>query len=203
MASANSLNFKCDFRFALNLTSSRKGTCGYLLEFSGLGGLSLKKDIEVWNPFDCAGQKVITGSTVKCIGLLEAFEYEGGETDPIRVRGYVSKGTAAEVRAKLARPLSNTKLKLAWYIIDFDEDSKLWYEAAFVKEPTQAEANIDSTGGALQISIANEPTKASQTLDINIFQFEFQVVPADGKNAKIEFATGPAQKLVKQWGESA
>jgi hypothetical protein len=107
------------------------------------------------------------------------------------------------VRAKLARPLTNTKLKLAWYIIDFDEDSKNWYEAAFVKQPAQAEANIDSAGGELQIFIANEPTKASETLDINLFAFEFQVVPADGKNAKVEFATGPSQKLVKQWGESA
>ena len=203
MANPNSLNFTCDWRFALNLKASRKGTCGYLLDFSGLGGLSLKKDIEVWNPFDSAGQKVLTGATVKCIGLIETFQFEGGETDPIRLKLFVSKGTAAEVRAKLSRPLTNTKLKLAWYIIDFDEDSKNWYEAAFAKEPKQAEANIDSAGGELQIFIANEPTKASDTLDINVFALEFQVVPADGKNAKIEFATGPSQKLVKQWGETA
>jgi hypothetical protein len=202
MPNPNSLNFTCDYQFAVNLKASRKGTCGYLLDFSGLGGLSLRKDIEVWNPYAGAGQTVIRDDTIKCIGLVESFGYEGGETDPIRIKCYVSKGTASEIRAKLARPLSNVKLKLSWYIIAFDEDSKLWHEAAFVKVPSQADAIIDTVGGELQIFIANQPTKADPTLDINLFAFEFQVVPADNKNAKIEFATAPTQKLVKQWGES-
>ena len=201
MTNPNALNFDCDWKFGLNLRASNKGTVGYLLEFNGLGGLNLKKDIEVWNPYDAAGQKVVTGPKIKCIGLMEWFRFEGGDNDPVRMKFYVSKPMGAEVRAKLAKPLTNTKLKLAWYIIDFDEDAKLWYEAAFVKSPKQAEANIDSAGGNLQIFVDNEPDKASDSLDINVYPFEFQVVPADKKNAKLEFATGPTQRLVKQWGE--
>ncbi|MDD9945998.1 MAG: hypothetical protein OXU20_33450 [Myxococcales bacterium] len=201
MPSGNALNYDCNWRFAANVRSSEKDTVGYVLFWSGCGGLSLKKDITVWNPYDAAGQKLVTGEQIECIGLIDKFEYEGGELDPIRISAYVSKSTAADVRAKLARPLTNTKLKLSWYIIDFDEDKKLWYEAAFVKTPAKAEANIDSAGGELQVFIATEPTKISETLDLNVYRFEFQVVPADKKKATLEFATGPQTRLVKRWGE--
>jgi hypothetical protein len=59
---------------------------------------------------------------------LERFRYEGGEGDPISMRAFISKGNAADVRAKLARPLANTSLKVGWYIIDFDGEQKLWFE---------------------------------------------------------------------------
>lgn len=203
MGRDNALSYQCDWRFAINLISSRKGTCGYLLAFAGLGGLSLKQDIEVWNPFDGAGQTVVSGATIKCIGLIDTLHYEGDATDPIRIKCYVSKGTQSELRSKLSRPLTNTKLKLAFYVIDFDEDSKKWYEAVFAKEPKQADVSIDSEGGTLQMFIASTATKASDTLDLNLFAFEFQVVPQDAKSVNLEFATGPTQRLIKCWGESA
>jgi hypothetical protein len=199
---SNDLDFDCDWRFGLNLRPSLKGTVGYLLDWSGCGGLSLQKDIEVWNPFNTSGQRVVSGRIIKCIGLLESFRFAGGQNDPVRIKAFVSKGTAADLRSKLARPLTNTRLKLAWYIIDFDDSDKLWYEAAFLKSPKTADASIDSAGGELQIFVDNEPTRISETLDINVFGFEFQVVPADKKTATLEFASGPTRKLVKQWGDS-
>lgn len=199
--SPNALNFDCDWRYGLNLNPSQRGTVGYLLDFSGCGGLTLSKDIEVWNPFDSEGQTVLSGDRVKCIGLVEQFRYEGGEGDPIRIRAYLSKGNAADVRAKLARPLNNTSVKLAWYIIDFDNEAKLWYEAAFLKSPKKADANLDSAGGELQLFVDNEATSLNDTLDIGVYALEVQVVPADNKKATLEFATGPRRRLVKQWGE--
>jgi hypothetical protein len=199
--SPNALNFAADWRYGLNLNPSQKATVGYLLEFSGCGGLTLSKDIEVWNPFDSPGQTVISGDRVKCIGLIEQFTYEGGEGDPIRIRVYVSKGNAADIRAKLARPLTNTSVKLAWYIIDFDNEKKLWFEAAFLKKPKKADSNVDSSGGELQLFVDNEATPINDVLDIGVYAFEFQVVPADKKKATLEFATGPQRRLLKQWGE--
>lgn len=199
----NPLDFACDWRLGFNLQPHLKGTVGYLLQWSGLGGLSLKKDVVVWNPFSTTGQKVVSGPTVSCIGLLEWFRFAGGKSDPIHLRAYVSKDSAANLRAKLARPLTNTRLKLAWYIIDFDVGDKVWYEAALLKEPTAAEASLDSTGGTLRISVDREPTRLSETLDINVFGLELQVVPASKKKTLLEFASGSAQRLVKQWGDEA
>lgn len=200
---ANNLNFDCDWRYGINLHPSRKARVGYLLSWSGCGGLNLTKDITVWNPFSTQGQRVVSGPKVDCLGLIETFRFDGDETDPIRIRAYVSKKTATDVRAKLARPLTNTKLKLGWYIIDFDEDDKLWFEAALVKSPTEATVNVDTAGGNLQLFIDNHATRVDDNLDIRLYGFEFQVVPADGETTNLEFASGSARRLVKQWGEAA
>ena len=45
--------------------------------------------------------------------------------------------------------------------------------------------------------------RVSDTLDVNVFRFEFQVVPQDKKKAELEFASGPSRRLVKQWGEGS
>ena len=59
--SANDLSYQCDWRFGFNLNSNAKGTVGYLLFWSGCGGLNLARDIEVWNPFTGPGQTVVSG----------------------------------------------------------------------------------------------------------------------------------------------
>jgi hypothetical protein len=200
-APTNSLDFVCDWRFGFNLDSNSKGTVGYLLMWSGCGGLNLAKDITVWNPFDAAGQTVVTGPTIQCIGLIESFRYAGGGDDPIRISVYVSKGTAADVRGKLASPVPNTKLQLTWYIVSYDDEKKGWYEAALVRDTGKVDASVDTANGDLQMFVANDGTRISDTLDLKVYKFEFQVVPAANKTSLLEFATGPSQKLVKQWGD--
>ena len=199
--SANSLSFDCDWRFGFNLHALGKGTVGYLLFWSGCGGLNLKKDVQVWNPFDSAGQTVVQGPKIDCIGLIESFRFEGGEDDPIRISAYVSKDVAADVRATLARPLPTTKVKVGWYIISYDDDDKCWYESSLIRDKKNAEANIDTSDGVMQMFIANQGTRIAETLDLKVYKLEFQIVPAAGKNTLIEFATGPSQRLVKKWGE--
>jgi hypothetical protein len=197
---ANSLDFVCDWRYGFNLSTKGKATVGYLLFWSGCSGLNLSKDIEVWNPFTGQGQTVVSGATIKCIALIESFKFEGGAEDPIRISAYVSKEIAANIRAKLASPLPSTKVKLQWYIIAYDDDAKNWYEAALLKGSAKADANIDTSKGQVQMFITNEPSRISETLDLKVYRFEFQVVPAVGATVNLEFATGASQKLVKEWG---
>lgn len=195
----NNLDFDCDYRFGFSVDPKRKATVGYLLFWSGCGGLNLKKDIEVENPFGSAGQTVVKGRRVSCVGLLESMRYGGGADEPMRFVTYVSQGAAADVRSKIGRPLTSTKLAFSFYIVAYDDERKQWYEAAFVKDKKNAEANLDTTGGELQIFVAKTPTPVSDTLDIKVYKLEFQVVPAKGKTSKLEFALGPTQRLVKEW----
>jgi len=196
----NNLDWDCDVRFGLNLDPRDKGAVGYLLSFSGCGGIGLRKDIEVWNPYDAAGQTVVTGPNGQCVGLLESFRFRGGGDDPMRFVAYVSKGTAADIRAKLARPLPSTKARLSFYIIAFDDEKKQWFEAVLPKDRRELDVNLDTTGGALQIFVSGEPKRPTEAFDLNVYRFEFQVVPALGASALLEFSTGPTQHLVKQWG---
>jgi len=197
---ANNLNFDCDWRFGFNLEAKKKATVGYLLFWSGCGGLTLPQDIEVWNPFSSPGQTILNGPRVPCVGLLEQFRFDGGSTDPMRFSVYVSKGTAANVRAKLVSPLTNIKLKLAFYIIGFDDEKKVWYEAALIKDASsKVDAVLDTVAGNLQLYVATEPTAVAEHLDIQVYKLEFQVVPALGTTAHLEFATGPTTRVVREW----
>lgn len=197
---ANNLNFTCDWRFGFNLEAKKKGAVGYLLFWSGCGGLTLQQDIEVWNPYSSPGQTILSGSRLTCVGLIEQFQFEGGPNDPMRFSVFVSKGTAANVRAKLVSPLTNTKLKLAFYIIGFDDEKKTWYEAALIKDAScKVDAVLDTIGGDLQLFVATEPTGVAPHLDVQVYKLEFQVVPAIGKTAHLEFATGPTTRVVRQW----
>jgi hypothetical protein len=195
----NGLSYDCDWRLGFNLDPLQKGTIGYVLFWSGCGGLSLGKDIEVWNPFAGTGQTVSSGATIKCVGLLESFQFTGDSDAPIRMTAYVSKDTAANVRAKLANPITATTLQVSWYIISYDDDRKQWFEAAFIKNGAKAQADVDITDGILQLFIDNNPVVVDARLDLRVFKFEFQVIPAEGSATLLEFATGATQRLVKNW----
>mgnify|MGYP001190721843 FL=1 len=198
---ANSLDFACDWRYGFNVNPSQKGTVGYLLSWNGCGGLNLAKDIDVWNPFTGAGQTVIRGQTVRCIGIIQDFKYQGGDTDPIRISCYISKGNQSNIRAKLAKPLTNTKVKMGWYIISYDESAKQWYEAVKLISPKVAQTNVNSADGEMQIFMDKDPEKLSETLDINVYRFEFELIPQENKKVRVQYATGPTKRVVRQWGE--
>jgi hypothetical protein len=199
----NNLNFDCDWRYGFNVDARRKGTVGYLLSWSGCGGLTLATDIEVWNPFSSPGQTVVSGAKVVCVGLIEHFKFEGGADDPIRISAFVSKGAAANVRAKLATPLTSTKLKVGFYVMGFDDERKAWYEAALIKDGSgKVSAVVDTVDGVLQLFVANETTPLAEHLDIQLQRIEFQLAPAEGKTATLEFATGPSTRVVRAWGDA-
>jgi hypothetical protein len=175
---------------------------GYLLFWSGCGGLSLNSDIQVWNPYNTPGQTVVTGAMVTCIGVIERFHFDGDDDDPIRISVYVSKDNAASIRAKLSSPVTSTTVQVGWYIISFDDDRNAWYEAAYLQGGANASANLDTTNGELQISIANVAVRIQETIDLKVYKFEFQIIPAAGAQSTLQFATGPTQKIVKTWGSS-
>jgi hypothetical protein len=192
-------HFECEWRLGFNLNPNAKGTMGYLLFWSGCGGLSLSRDIEVWNPFAGAGQTIASGSTIKCIGLIESFDFSGDDDAPIRIIAYVSQETAANVLAKLAKPITSTAIQVAWYVVSFDDTRKQWFEAAFVKNNAKASASVDTAGGQVQLSVDGAPVRVGELLDIKVHKLEFQIIPEEGASSLLEFATGPTQRLVKNW----
>jgi hypothetical protein len=197
---SNDIRLQCNWQGAFNVSPKHKGAYGYLTEWSGLGGLLLAKDIVVWNPITGTAQQVLGGQTVPCVGVLESFSFAGDTTDPIRVSCFVSKDNQTNIRAKLSRELVNTKIKAAFTVADYDESSKNWFGAVDLLDPKRLDAVVNTVDGELQVSIDAAPTRISDSLDIHVFRFQFEVVPHPRKKSKIQFAMGPNQKLVRQWG---
>lgn len=220
-----SFNFECDWQGAINFRPGYHGTYGYLLLWSGCGGLNLEHDITLANPFSSGGQspEVVFndedgGTVLKCVGVIDTFKFAGqSSNDPITITAYVSKKSAATLHHKFSGALlSRTKLKrdleLSWYIISCEgTGERQWYEAAHVQGFQSALAKIASDkgesnpGGVLKVNVARESPGLKGDggdIDIRLYKFEFEIVPAPGETTELHFETGYGEKVVRQWGAS-
>ena len=212
-----SLDFvDCEWEGAINFRPGRRGTFAYLLSWSGCGGLTLSPDMTLVNPFGSEGQSLQVvfddgegNSTLKCVGVIESFHFEGGTHDPIRISAYVSRKSAADLHARFSGTQPKTDLELSWYIISCEGAGEKWYEAAYINGFRNAVANIDSEkrdddpGGDLKVNVAHRSTGLKGDdgeIDIRLYKFEFQIVPAPGQTNQLHFATGHGQKVVRVWG---
>jgi len=194
------LNFECDTAYALNLVSTEKARVGYLMSFNGLGGLSLKSDIELFHPFNSKGGEVLKGTKVKCVGIVEKFEFGGDPKGPIRIAAFLSTANAAALRGKMTSGVKSTKLKFSFALADYDLDAKAWFEAAIVQGNAKASAAIDTMDGVLQLFCEAEAQRLDESFDIVFCRMVFQVAPEPKQKSNLRFATGSTQKVVLAWG---
>lgn len=201
MPVSNDLDVTCAWQHAFNVAPNQKGPFGYLLEWSGLGGLVLGQDIVVWNPLAGSGQSLLGGATVTCVGVIERFQFGGDLTDPIRISCFVSQENQTNLRAKLARDLVNTKVRMRWSVVGYDEAAKAWFGAIDLIDPTRLDGLVNTVDGALQIDIAGAPTSIGAQQHLQVYRFELQVVPSPRKRTVLQFALGQNQRIVAEWGE--
>ena len=201
MPTGNNLDLSCDWQRSLNVAPGGKGPYGYVLEWSGLGGLILAKDLVVWNPLSGGGQSLLGGSTITCVGVIERFAFGGEATDPIRISCYLSKENQANLRATLARDLVNVKVRTAWNIVDYDQSAKAWFGAVELLEARQLDSMVNTQDGELQIAVDREPTPVAGTQGIEVYRFELELAPALRRIARIQFALGQSQRIVCAWGD--
>ncbi len=213
MTSSDTLNpsaiaIDCAWRFAFNLKSTEKGTVGYIAEWRGLGGLALQKDIVLWSPTPGSAsplpqtlQASSGGGTVadqvRCVAVIERLTFNGDPTDPIRIAAYVSKDNQVMLRYKLTQPLPSTRVALDYAIVSYDEDSKSWYTALAVDAPP-SDAQVNTGHGEPQLFMNFAATRIAESLDINLYRMEFEVIP--GKQAtRLKIATAPSHRYVTEW----
>src|SRR4051812_36756513 len=99
MPARNVVDIGCDWQGAFNLSAQHRGTFGYLLDWSGIGGLVLAKDIVIWNPVWGAGNATLKDATLPCVGVFERFAFAGDDSDPIRISCFVSKDNQTNLSA--------------------------------------------------------------------------------------------------------
>jgi hypothetical protein len=201
MPVSNDLDLTCAWQHAFNVAPNRKGPFGYLLELSGLGGLILAKDVVVWNPLAGSSQSLLGGATVSCVGVIERFRFGGDVTDPIRLVCYVSQENQTNLRAKLGRELVNTKVRLKWSMVAYDEAAKAWFDAIDLIEPTRLDGLVNTVDGVLQIGVDGTATRLGEGQDLQVYRLELEVVPAPHKKTTLQFALGQNQRIVAEWGE--
>ena len=197
---SNGIHFSCEWQKSTNLGPTVRGSMGYLLKWSGCGGLNLPTDIKVWHPWpDSLGK---TGEHFKCVGLMENFEYGGGETDPIRISAWVSANTKGSIASAITKGIKQTKFNFSFFIVDFDTEKKVWFDKAFVIYPfTGVQAALNTTNGAIQLFAGSEPQSIQDHLDIKLYRMEFEAVPQENKVGRLHVAYSKTANVIKKWGE--
>jgi hypothetical protein len=216
-----SFKFKCDWKAAINFEPGLHGTFGYLLVWSGCG-IELTPALTLANPFgspEAQTAPVVSldddkNPVLTCIGVIEDFEYEGGPTDPIYISAFVTRKAAVTLHGAFSPTEDDpppTDVEVAWYIIDCEGAGEPWYEAAHIKGFSNAVANVATdeipgeSGGEMKVSISREGTGVTGDdgeIDIRLYEFKFEIIPASGQVTTLNFAQGPALNIVRPWGKS-
>ena len=217
-----SFSFPCDWRSGFTMNPTNKQRCGYLMAFNGLDlstaptATDDKYKINVFTPFNAAGSPAYSKASVTdtegvksidCIGIIDSFSFAGGVGDPICISAYVSSEFANQIAAKQKASLSTTTIKeLGWWIINHDDEEKGWYEEAYPKGTLSGsegviKGQLNAPGGSdVRLTVANEGTKVSPTLDIVVYNLYFEVIPASDSTYVLNFAQSKSKPFVKGWG---
>lgn len=206
-------NYSCGWRDGFVMDPSKKQRVGYLVWFQGLGMDSegfLKQDLEVFTPYSASDANYAeVGSLwdkaigkIKATGVIESLTYDGGVGDPIGISAYVSAENGEALKAKMKGTLATTAIKkLAWWIVNFDEENKVWFEESHPLTPAVMTGQLNAPGGKdIRLTVADEATKVHKNVDVNVYNIYFEVVPAANAVYTMHFATSSKTKFVRNWG---
>jgi hypothetical protein len=212
-------NFPCDWKSGFVMDPTQKKRMGYLMDFDGLG-IKTKDPFKKENCITAFTQfqgttscklvtlkdpdKTVTGRNVQCVGVLENFSWGGGVGDAICFSVYVPSQTAQALKGMQAQTLTTTKItSLSWWIAKYDEETKQWYEECFplTSAPTDTKCQLNAHGSTdTRLHVADIATKISSTIDVNVYQVYFEIVPSADVMWDIQIATSPSTKVALHYG---
>lgn len=205
-------NLSCDWKSGFVMDPLKKQRVGYLTKLEGIVDLKPTPDITVFSPFNeepsfkglvkSAGTASASSiMKVDVVGVIDNLSWGGGVGDPICISAYVSQQTAQQIQVKQQATLKSTAVSsLVWWIGNYDEEMKKWFEEAHPIADTGITGQINAQGSDVRLAVANEPTKVASNIDVNVFSLYFEVVPAADATYDLHFATSNTMKFVKAWG---
>lgn len=207
-ALAAGYHYTCDWRAGFVMDPAKKQRVGYLTTLKVFGAAdTLEPDIEVFSPFNATPKYEdlhLDGGShkAKVAAVLEDFSWGGGVGDPLVVSGYVSADNAHKLKAKLHSVPSNALVQqLGYWVGNFDEEAKAWFEEAHPHQPTLVKGQVNAPGGKdLRIHVADEPTKVGRNIDLDVYNLHIEVIPAMNSTFALHFATSSRTPFVRNWG---
>ena len=198
----------CNWKAGFVMDPTKKQRFGYLTSFDGIGLTApLAKDITVFTPWNTGAAPTYTGvvpteGSVPCVGVIEHFSWNGGVGDPISISAYISSENANLLKALQQMTLKTTTIKsLGWWIANFDEETKKWFEEAHPLAPVDITAQVNAPGkNDIRLHIGTDAEKVAPNIDVNVYNLHIELVPAANKTHTLHFAISADKKVVKNWG---
>ena len=184
-----STNLACDISQGFNFQKDAQCLIGHLTELK-IGDTDFKKDLTVMDPTKIDKEKV------KVVGVISHIYWEGGHADPILVNCRLSTDNKEGSILLQHKTLSNTEVKYAFVIYDYDPKKKEFYPS-FHTDTTALKGLVSKSGGELELAI--DIGQAGDVVSPKNFNFFVSVMPAE-EEQETHFAVNVSAKFVKKWG---
>ena len=88
--------------------------------------------------------------------------------------------------------------RLAWWIVDYDQETKKWYEQAYpIGDPI---SGIITGKENPELDVDLSPVPAKEGIDVHVYKITIGIVPAANKQYTLHFANSSQKKVAKSWG---
>lgn len=202
--------YACDKEAGFVLDPDEQQRVGYLTALT-IGTTQLAKDLQVQVPaikslgFTGLGPLKPpplnqTNSTAGVVGVLDKFSWEGGIGNPLSLEFWVSQQNATHLKAAQQAALETTIVNsLSWWIINYDQETKQWYEQSFPAAPAAISGIIAGKDNPeLNVDLTGAPAKDG--IDVVVYKVALTVSPPANHQYTLQFASAPQKNVAKAWG---
>jgi hypothetical protein len=97
--------------------------------------------------------------------------------------------------------LQTTKIQgLAWWIADYDQEKKLWFEQAHPLPLSGGVTGIITGKENPELDVDLTPVPVKDGIDVNVYKITMGVVPAANAQYNLHFANTHGKPVAKAWG---
>jgi len=189
--------FECDEQAGFLADPNEHKCIGYVTSFGGLS-----KDLTVSLSFFQGFTPTYTGipskaSSTKVVGVIDKFSWAGGVGSPIQIDFYVSQQNATQIKTAQQSSLTTKVSSLGWWIVDYDQESRQWYEASYPMSAATINGLIQAKS---MLNVDLTPVPAKDGIVVNVCRITLSVAPGGNTSYALRFANSPTKPVVKSWG---
>jgi hypothetical protein len=206
-------SYECSKDAGFVMDPNEQKRFGYIVAFKGFDKV-FAKDLKVAVPYNGVTPQYTGGGfavtppgpgvpagEATVVGVIEKFEWNGGVGDPLKFEFYVSQENAMQIKAMQQSALQTTKIQgLAWWIADFDQEKKKWFEQAHPMPLSAGVTGIITGKDNPELDVDLNPVPVKDGIDVNVYKITMGVVPAANKQYNLHFCNTHGKPVVKAWG---
>jgi len=209
-------DYTCDKDTGFLMNPNVHKTFGYVTSLNGFGlGAALATDLQVYISYNTdAGPEysILKGlytkgsgaspvGTAKVVGVMEHFVWSGAVGAPIEIDVWMSQENAFQIKALQQLTLKDTKVsELSWWIGDYDQETKMWYEKSHPLGSGKVTGNINGQDGNMDLDVDLVGAQAASGIDVLVYKVTLKVVPGANQQYTFRMANSSTKPTVKSWG---
>jgi len=174
---------------------------GYLTAFDGLARLpsALNADLGVFCPYQTPSYTPVVphNGRVNVVAVIEQIQWDGGIGSAVTIDCHMSRENAIRLKSLEQETLSTLEVrKIGWWVTDYDQVNKKWFEQFYPKAPQILSALI----ARKENPMLNVDLTPSPVSNIYVYKVHLEIVPSANVAATFQVAASATEKVDRQWG---